>query len=179
MQVPYLITHVEHRCWPAPDAVEEALGRFDVSINRLKEVLRSCSHGAPARDGVGFQLDLGPTIERHFASSLADNGLHSANTRYSPNLNENADLAFGRDYAGTRVYVEIEFRPNVEKDLVKFQIGANAGSLAAAVLILTTDRTSVNAAYTTMPEFAKFERVIDELRPAYPLLLLGFRGEQR
>lgn len=73
--------------------------------------------------------------------------------------------------------METEFRPNVEKDMVKFQIGANAGVLSVAVLILTSDRNSVNAGYTTMPEFAKFERVIDELRPVYPLLVLGFRGE--
>jgi len=141
--------------------------------------LQSCSHPAAARDGVGFQLDLGPTIEQHLSTVVTGHGLRSASTRYSPNLNEKADLAFGQDYTGRRVFVEVEFRPNVEKDLVKFQIGMNTGALIAAVLILTSDRKSVNAGYTTMPEFAKFERVIDELRPTYPLMMMGFRGEHR
>jgi hypothetical protein len=64
----------------------------------------------------------------------------------------------------------------VEKDLVKFQIGANSGWLSAAILIVTLDLRCVNPGYTTMPEFAKFQRVIDELRPIYPLLMIGFAG---
>jgi len=177
--VPYVVTEVKRRCWPSAEAVEEALRTFGLSVSAMEAALRSCSHPTPPRDGVGFQLDLGPTIERHLSAVLAQDGLWPASTRYSQNLNENADLAFGRDYSGRRVFVEIEFRPNVEKDLVKFQIGTNTGVLAVAVLILTTDRTSVNAGYTTMPEFGKFERVIEELRPSYPLLMLGFRGQHR
>lgn len=177
--MPYLVTEVKRRCWPSEEAVEEALTPFGLSVSRMEAALRSCSHPAAPRDGVGFQRDLGPTIERHLSAVLAQDGLRAASPRYSQNLTENADLAFGRDYSGRRVFVEIEFRPNVEKDLVKFQIGMNTGVLAAGVLVLTTDRTSVNAAYVTMPEFAKFERVIDELRPPYPLLMLGFRGQHR
>jgi len=177
--VPYVITEVRHRCWPTNGAVNEVLGTLGLSVSRLKEVLSGCSHADAPRSGVGFQLDLGPTMEQHFSTSLETNGLRTASRRYSPNLNENADLAFGYAYDGPRLFLEIEFRPNVEKDLVKFQVGANTGSLAAAVLIVTTDRASVNASYTTMPEFRKVERVIDELQPAYPLLLLGFRGEHR
>ena len=127
--------------------------------------------------GIGFQRDLGPTIEQCLSAALTTNGLRAANRRYSPTLNEQADLSFAREFSDPRVFVELEFRPNVEKDLVKFQIGSNAGTLAAAVLIVTSDRNSVNPSYTTMPEFAKFVRIIDALQPAYPLLLLGFRGE--
>jgi hypothetical protein len=119
-------------------------------------------------------------MEGHIRRALANGTeLEQVNRTYSPRLNEQADLAFGRPNSVQRLYFEIEFRPNVEKDLVKFQIGANAGQLAAAVLILTVNRSCVNAAYSTMPEFSKFERVIDELRPQYPLLMLGFAGEHR
>ena len=156
--------------------MDTALAQFGFSIEQLRAALQACCHPGVPRPGIGFQLDLGPSLQKHLSSSLAVDGIRTVSTRYSSNLNENADLAFGRDYNGPRVFFELEFRPNVEKDLVKFQIGANAGALAAAVLILAADRKCVNPAYTTMPEFAKFARVITELQPTYPLLMLGFRG---
>lgn len=102
--------------------------------------------------------------------------LRTADSRYSPKLNEEADLALGPKYTGPRLFIEIEFRPNVEKDLVKFQIGANTGALGVAILVLTLDRNNINRSYVTMPEYSKFVRLIEELRPSYPLLMLGFKG---
>ena len=72
---------------------------------------------------------------------------------------------------------EIEFRPNYEKDLVKFQIGANSGILAVGVMILALDRRSLNPGYTSMPEYASALRIIDALQPKYPLLIVGIRGD--
>ena len=40
---------------------------------------------------------------------------------------------------------------------------------------LVGERSNINAAYTTMPEYGKFARIIDELRPSCPLLLVGIR----
>lgn len=174
--MPYRFSEVQTRSWPDQARVDEALGPFGLSIETILGAMGACEHPAAPRNGVGFQLDLGPTIERHLSKSLATNGLSTASTRYSRSLNENADLALGFQYDGSRIFFELEFRPNVEKDLVKFQIGANAGSLAVGVLILTLDRNTVNPSYTTMPEFGKFERVISELAPTYPLLMVGFRG---
>jgi hypothetical protein len=91
-------------------------------------------------------------------------------------LNEEADLALGTNYNGPRLFIEIEFRPNVEKDLIKFQIGANTGALTAAILVLALERNNINRSYVTMPEYSKFVRVIDELGPSYPLIMLGFKG---
>jgi hypothetical protein len=102
--------------------------------------------------------------------------LKAVNCKYSPTLNEEADLALGSSYDGLRLFIEIEFRPNVEKDLVKFQIGANTGTLGAAILILALERSNINRGYTTMPEYSKFVKVIEELQPSYPLLMLGFKG---
>jgi hypothetical protein len=117
-------------------------------------------------------------LERQLAARLCRfPGLHSGSARYSPRLNEKADLAIGRNGSDSRVFFEVEFRPNVEKDLVKFQIGANSGALAAAVLILAADRNAINRGYTTMPEFQKFERVIAELAPRYPLVVYGINGQ--
>ena len=153
---------------------------FGLGIEKLKNLLSSCVHIEPPIPGRGFQQDLGPSMETHLLHSLANGaGLVQVNPAYSPRLNEQGDLAFRGLNSDRRLYFEIEFRPNVEKDLVKFQIGANTGQLAAAVLILALNRNCVNPGYTTMPEFAKFERVIDELRPQYPLIMLGFAGEHR
>ncbi len=44
-------------------------------------------------------------------------------------------------------------------------MGHNAGWLGAALLILATNRREINPSYTTMPEFSKSVRVVDELRP--------------
>jgi len=46
-------------------------------------------------------------------------------------------------------------------------------------LVVATNRGRINASYTTMPEFDKTARIITELAPPYPLLLLGIGGEHR
>jgi hypothetical protein len=43
-------------------------------------------------------------------------------------------LALARSSSEPKIFFEVEFRPNAEKDLVKFQIGKNRGTLGAAVL---------------------------------------------
>lgn len=174
----YRITRVQFKAWPQEFAVEEALAAYGIGIDALTSLVGTCVHADPPVDGRGFQLDLGPTLKRHLYDALTDgSGLTPSVTKYSPRLNEEADLAFETAGSTRRLYFEIEFRPNVEKDLVKFQIGVNSGWLGAAVLIVTLDLNCINPRYTTMPEFEKFQRVIDELRPTYPLLMIGFAGE--
>jgi hypothetical protein len=73
--------------------------------------------------------------------------------------------------------VEIDFRPNYEKDMIKFMIAARAKRLAAGILIVVDDRRSLAPSYTTMPQFSDVENVLNELAPAFPLFLLGFNGE--
>ena len=170
------IVEVRHHCWPDEPAVAVALAPFSLSTDRLVAELRSCVHTPAAYQQGGLQQYLADTIKRHLQNTLTSSyGLSLASDRYSPKLNESADLALARDSSGKRIFFEVEFRPNVEKDLVKFQIGENRGTLAAAVLILAIDRTNINRAYSTMPEYDKFERIIQELRPSYPLVLLGIR----
>ena len=174
--MPFRVVTVDLRCWPEDSVVDSAISSLGLSAAGLGHMLGGFVHSELERPDRGFQQDLAESIERHLRTCLTTNGLVIASTRYSLRLNEEADFAVARSYGGPRVFFEVEFRPNVEKDLVKFQIGANAETLILGVLILAIDRNNINPRYKTMPEFSKFTRVIDELRPSYPLLMLGFRG---
>lgn len=174
----YRITKVEVACFPSNEAVGSAVGAFGISVDELRGLIEEFQCTASRRPGVGYQQHIADELERHLTRRLRARGdLQTATTRYSPVLGERADLAIAGREGGRRLYFEIEFRPNVEKDLVKFQIGWNRERLAAAVLVLAVDRQAVNPQYTSMPEFAKFARVIGELRPVYPLLLVGISGD--
>lgn len=170
-------TEVRTTTFPSDEAVETALARLGLSSERIKQVLFGFVCAAPPRDGFGYQQSLARELENYLADILTHDGsLERASDSYSPRLNERADLALEHPGTGDRVFFEVEFRPNVEKDLVKFQIGHNNGRLGIGILIVAIDRTAINRQYTTMPEYAKFVSVIEELRPAYPLLLCGING---
>ena len=68
------------------------------------------------------------------------------------------------------------FRHTYERDLLKFQIGASEGILAAAVLVLSIDPKSIDATFATMPSYESVTKVIEALKPAYPLVVIGLRG---
>jgi hypothetical protein len=173
----FKVTEIDHRCWPNQVLVGQALGTFGLSIEQIQQSLRDFVHSQAVDPNRGFQQDLADTLKQHLGEYLGRvANLRIADSRYSPRLNEEADLALAPNNTGPRLFIEIEFRPNVEKDLVKFQIGANTGALGVAILVLTLDRNNINRSYTTMPEYSKFVRLIEELRPSYPLLMLGFKG---
>jgi hypothetical protein len=153
-----------------------ALQTFSLSLDRLVCALASCVHTPSPHQKGGLQQFLAATIERHLETTLTTSyNLSHAPDRYSPDLNETADLTLTNGSSARHIFFEVEFRPNVEKDLIKFQIGFSRGTLAAAVLILAMDRNNINRSYRTMPEYSKFERIIEDLQPNYPLLLLGIR----
>jgi len=130
--------------------------------------------------GRGYQMDLAADLEGYLERELRRDGLRPSRSRsdltYSPFLNQHADFGLIHLASKQRILFEVEFRPNYEKDLVKFQIGHNSGLLGAAVMIVAIDRKSLNPAYTSMPEFDSVVRVLRELRPTYPLLVIGLRG---
>lgn len=174
--MPVRIAEVTHHSWPDEDRVRRALSPFALTPEKIASTIAACIHTPEPYHRGGLQQFLAASIERHLATALTSaDGRSSADNRYSPELNEKADFALAHEGSESRVFFEVEFRPNVEKDLVKFQIGANRGALAAGVLVLAADRANINAGYTTMPEYSKFERIIEELRPSYPLLLIGIR----
>jgi hypothetical protein len=173
----FKVKEINNRCWPSEALVDQALGTLGLSIRQVQESLRDFVHSRAADPNRGFQQDLAETLKQHLREYLGRVGtLKVADSKYSPKLNEEADLALGANYNGPRLFIEIEFRPNVEKDLMKFQIGANTGALRVAILVLALERNNINRRYPTMPEYSKFVRVIDELRPSYPLIMLGFKG---
>lgn len=176
MNINFIVTSVSLRTYPSQSAVGQALQPFCVTARTFEEILTHFKGKSPSSDGVGYQIVLAQELEDHLEVALRRNGLAAGSARYSPHLKEKADLALVMQGYQPRIFVEVEFRPNVEKDLVKFQIGYNEGTLAAAVLVLAERRKDVNLGYTTMPEFRKFVEVVDRLRPPYPLLMLGLRG---
>ena len=172
----YQISDVAIAEFPNASAVNQALAEFGVASSDLRTALLTFSCQEALRPGEGYQQHLARDLERHLGHFIRTRpGVSPASPRYSDALGEKADLAFsGRTGGG--LYVEIEFRPNVEKDLAKFQIGHHSGRLAIGVLIVAITRGNVNPGYTTMPEFGKFARVIPEFRPQHPLLLIGIDG---
>lgn len=172
------ITYIETEFFPSLSNVNDALAQFGLSNGHLKSLLSQFVCNVPVASYQGYQIGLARELPRFISHELTRaNHLSELDRRYSITLNEKADLAIGYKDVKDRIFFEIEFRPNVEKDLVKFQIGYNAKRLALAVLILTTDRNSINSQYRTMPEFGKHKKIIKELSPKYPLLLFGFTGK--
>lgn len=174
----YRITEVKLAYFPNAIRVCQALADIGLPEEHLRNAIERFVCDAPLIRPQGYTQVLATALKSYLERVLPDsNDLRVGSTYYSARLNERADLAIQQPQGESRIYVEVEFRPNVEKDLIKFQIGYNAGRLAAAVLILAIDRNRINPKYTTMPEFSKFAQVIEELRPVYPLLLVGIAGE--
>jgi hypothetical protein len=176
----YCISEVRHAEFPNAGVVAVALVQLGLPLDELLATFRSYVCPVVPQTGRGYQMDVAYNLEHYLAVRLQCDGLRPTRSRYeltySPNLKQYADFGLVHDASRRRVLFEIEFRPNYEKDLVKFQIGANRGLLAVAVMVVAIDRKSLNAAYTTMPEYAAIVRVLSELRPAYPLVVVGLRG---
>lgn len=177
----YCITEVRHREFPTAGAVATALASIGTSLEVFLTAFRTYICPISPQVGQGFQMNLADDLEAYLERTLKADGLRPTRSRYeltySRSLNQHADFGLVHDPSQKRVLFEVEFRPNFEKDLVKFQIGANEGILAAAVMVVAINRRSVNAAYTTMPEYEAVAKIIAALNPSYPLLLIGLRGD--
>jgi hypothetical protein len=175
----YHLDDLRFAAFPDDAIVSTALAGVGLPRPAIEAAIRAFVCNAPQTPGFGYQQHIADHLEAHLRTSLAVPPVQQLPTKVSPALNEKADLALGITSAGPAAYFEIEFRPNIEKDLVKFQIARNRDRLAVAVLIVATYRLRINPGYTTMPEFDKVARIIAELRPPYPLLLAGIGGEHR
>jgi len=174
----FRISEVMTAHFPDSPSVKDALQAHGVAENNILNALHAfeCTVDSDNK-AEGYQIRIAGELVKHLTTAIVEKEkIIIENPTYCPRLNEKADLALAKSGSQKRIYFEIEFRPNVEKDLVKFQIGYNSSLLGAAVLVLATDRRGINPAYTTMPEFPKFKRLIQELRPVYPLLLCGIGG---
>jgi hypothetical protein len=179
MTVPYHLDESRFIAFPDDATVEAALAEAGLPRTTLEATIREFVCPASQVEGFGYQQSIADHLEAHLRAALAVSPLNQGSVRVSPSLNEKADLVLALDPDRPAIYFEIEFRPNVEKDLIKFQIAYNHRRLAAAVLVVAVARGRVNAAYTTMPEFGKVSRLLAELAPPYPLLLVGIGGEHQ
>lgn len=180
----YTVTQIEHTLFPGASIVETLFDDLGLPLNELLVAIEHYSCPAPLISGRGYQIALAEDLGRYFEKELQRGGLRPTRSKYeltySPALNQYADFALVHQPSKRRVLFEIEFRPNYEKDLIKFQIGHNSGILAAGVMIVAIDRKTINPKpprYPSMPEYRSVIRVVAELKPSYPLVIIGVRGE--
>lgn len=178
--MPYCISEVRHREFPHAGAVSSALASLGVSLDEVLAAFRGYICPISPTVGRGYPTDLAKDLEGYLEKALQREGLRPTRARheltYSRTLNEHAEFGLVHESSNRRVFVEVEFRPNFERDLVNFQIGASEGILAAAVMVLAIDPKSIDAAHSTMPTYEAVTRVVEALRPSYPLILIGLRG---
>jgi len=175
----YHLDEIRFASFPNEVIVTTALAEAGLPRGMLEAAMHSFVCPTVQVEGVGYQQSIAKHLEEHLRAALTMPPLQQVSSRVSPALNEKADLVIALGTDRPAIYFEIEFRPNFEKDLVKFQIAHNRGRLSAAVLIVAVTRQRINAAYKTMPEFAKVSRLLAELAPSYPLLLVGISGDHR
>lgn len=96
-----------------------------------------------------------------------------------------ADIPGGQSFVGynadmilplgdrKKIFIEIEFRDfaNLCSDLIKFQIGYNAGTLAMGILLIG-ERKALNISLAA-PGFNRALKLLEWLNPSYPLWLIS------
>lgn len=176
----YCISEVRHREFPKADSVSNAVSMLGLSLDELISAFRGYICPLSPSAGRGFQSDLAEDLKTYLENSLRRDGLRPTRERqylsYSRALNEHAEFGLVHERSNRTVFFEIEFQPNYERDLIHFQIAAAEGILAAAVLVLPIDPKSLDPALATLPTFEAVTKVVDALRPPYPLILIGLRG---
>lgn len=178
--MPYCISEVRHKEYPDSSAVASALSRIGLTLDELLGAFRAYICPIAPSSGRGYATDLADDLTGYLERLLPRDGLRGTRNRqqlmYSRALHQHADFGLIHDQSHQTVYFEMAFRPDFERDLLKFQIGASEGSLAAGVLVLSIDPRSLDATATTMSSYETVSRVLEVLRPGYPLVLIGLRG---
>jgi hypothetical protein len=178
--MPYCISEVRHREFPAPNAVAAALSPLGITLDELITAFRGYVCPINPTAGRGYETELAEDLKGYLAKAFQREGLRPTSNRlhlsYSRSLNDHADFGFVHERSNRIVFVEMGFRHAYERDLLKFQIGASEGTLAAAVLVLSIDPKSIDAAFSTMPSYESVTKVVEALKPSYPLVIIGLRG---
>jgi hypothetical protein len=176
----YCISEVRHREFPSASAFGAALAPIGLSLEELVDAFRGYICPLSQTTGKGYESDLAEDLKGYLAKALQREGLRPTSNRsnlsYSRSLTDHADFGLVHERTNRVLFVEMGFRPNYERDLLKFQIGASEGTLAAAVLVLSIDPKSIDATVATLPTYDAVTRVVEALNPSYPLLLVGLRG---
>ena len=178
--MPYCISEVRHREFPAANAVSAAFATMGLSLDDVLAAFRGYICPLAPTTGRGYLADLAEDIKGYLEKTLARDGLRPTRNRqfltYSRALPEHAGFGLVHERSNRTVFFEVEFRPNFERDLINFQIAAGEGTLAAAVMVTSIDPRSIDAMLATMPSYESVTKVIEALRPTYPLIVVGLRG---
>jgi len=173
----FKVCHVNLYMSPQDLNADDILSRYGVSVRDLDDVVKSAEfvHSKKSR---GFQVELARQLEELFKKLPWSRGVYVTNkARYTPAMRETPDVAIGWQNCERKIFIEIEFRPNEHKDLVKFLIAHRHQQLDLGILVVAIDRKEINENYYTMPQYDKCLRTIEELRDECPILLMGIGGK--
>lgn len=177
----YCITEVRHKVFPDAAAVTTALASLGLSLDELTGTFKGyiCS----LTPGTGrFHAELADNLKSHFEHTFQREGLRPTRQRhdlaYSRALRDHADFGLVHEATNRRVLFEVEFGPNYERDLINFQVGANEGTMAVAVLLVPIEQSTSSAALIGIADYESVAKVVSALKPTYPLVVVGLRGSQ-
>lgn len=175
----YCIIEVRHKEFPSADAVSSALAPLGLSRDELLAAFKT--YICPlTQSAEGYGAGLAENLKEYLEQTLQRDGLRAsrneASLAYSPSLREHADFGLIHEQTNKGIFFEIAFRHRYERDLLKFQIGYNEGKLAAAVMVLAVEPKTIEATFATIPPYDAVIRMVDAIRPTYPLVVIGLRG---
>jgi hypothetical protein len=176
----YCISEVRHREFPDAKVVSAALSALGITLEEVIAAFRGYICPLSRTSGKGYESGLAEDIKGYLGRALQRDGLRPTGNRsqlnYSRSLPDHADFGLVHERSNRVLFVEIGFRPNYERDLLKFQIGASEGTLAAAILVLSIDPKSIDASVATLPAYEAVIKVVEVMRPTFPLVMIGLRG---
>lgn len=171
----FKISNIECYASPFGLKVDEILHTYGTSLADMKNAMKN-EVFVHRRIDKGFQMDLAEQLETLLKGLFRTGGFYSYPAGYSPKMREVPDVEVGQKGCQKRIFIEIEFRPNEHKDIVKFLIGHKKQILELGILIVAVNREVINKDYTTMPEYKKCVQTLEELQADCPILVMGIEG---
>ena len=177
----FTITAVESFKHPAnQNVVDDMLSLYKTTVSELVDALKTRAFEGESVSQ-GFQIQLGRQLERFFSDFFQAKGFRVQSNGYGIRYSRTVDLradSVVRDPARNKgLFIEIEFRPNEHKDILKFEIGHKNYLTELGILLVAIDRNSINVGYNTMPQYESVRNLISEFEPRCPILLLGIDGQ--
>lgn len=176
----YCISEVRHREFPGADAVSAAINPLGLTREELIAAFQGYICPIAHAAGRNYHGELTEDIKAYLEKALRREGLRPTRDRrflaYSTALREHADFGLVHEGSDHRVLLTMEFGPTFESDLVRFQIAANEGTLAAGVMVTSIDPKSIDAVLAGIPSYDDMSRVVQSFHPSFPLVLIGLRG---
>jgi len=169
----FRVTDVEMYASPCGVNTDSILQKYRTNCKEIGDRLKRWTFRKMTDNG--FQMEFHKQLETLFEEFFREKDLTIHGKGYSSSIDLRADLVIGNPRDDMRIYIEIEFRPNEFKDIVKFQIGYKH-KLDLGILFCAKNRDNINRSYTTMPDYKKCKNIIVALGPESPILLVGLDG---